>query len=117
MMDVPAVGPIVESVAAAWKCVSSSAQYGNMPLLLAISKGNADIATALLAAPGIDVNKEDKYGHTPLSYLPQRAKRIGLMTPSVDGQSAQWAVEVVGKDGTVAAGSVAQSAAVRILHA
>ena len=38
---------------------------------------------------------QDKYGHTPLSYLPQRAKRLGLMTPSVDGRSAVWAVEQV----------------------
>lgn len=38
---------------------------------------------------------QDKYGHTPLSYLPQRAKRLGLMTPSVDGRSAMWAVEQV----------------------
>ena len=68
-----------------------------------------------LQQEGAATATQDKFGHTPLSYLPQRAKRIGLMTPAVDGQSAQWAVEVVGKDGTVAAGSVAQSAAVRIL--
>ena len=89
---------------------------------------------------------QDKYGHTPLSYLPQRAKRLGLMTPSVDGQSAQWAVELVracavsllqlriihhcvtltgcalaalsqvGKQSSVLSGSVAQASDIRILR-
>ena len=58
---------------------------------------------------------QDKYGHTPLSYLPQRAKRIGLMTPAVDGRKALWAVEQVGKDGVPLKGSVAQSLEVRVL--
>ena len=58
---------------------------------------------------------QDKYGHTPLSYLPQRAKRIGLMTPAVDGRTALWAVEQVGKDGVPLKGSVAQSLEVRVL--
>ena len=69
-----------------------------------------------LQQEGAATATQDKYGHTPLSYLPERAKRIGLMTPKVDGQGAQWAVEVVDKQSQVLNGSVAQSAAVRILH-
>lgn len=59
---------------------------------------------------------QDKYGHTPLSYLPQRAKRLGLMTPSVDGKTAVWAVEQVGPQNSVLSGSVAQSSDIRILR-
>ena len=57
---------------------------------------------------------QDKYGHTPLSYLPQRAKRLGLMTPAADGRGAIWAIEQVGQNGTVLKGSVAQAAEIRV---
>jgi ankyrin repeat protein len=57
---------------------------------------------------------QDKHGHTPLSYLPQHAKRIGLGVRAVDGQSALWAIEQVGKTGTTLNGPVAQSAQVRV---
>ena len=59
---------------------------------------------------------QDKHGHTPLSYLPVRAKRLGLMTPSVDGRKAQWAVEQVGIGGASLKGSVAQSVDIRVLR-
>lgn len=81
-----------------------------------LARGRDHVAIAqYLQQEGAATATQDKYGHTPLSYLPMRAKRIGLMTPSVDGQGAQWAIEVVGKDGTTLKGSVAQSAEVRCL--
>ena len=70
---------------------------------------------AFLQEQGAATGTQDVYGHTPLSYLPQRAKRIGLMTPAVDGRKALWAVEQVGKDGVPLKGSVAQSLEVRVL--
>ena len=69
-----------------------------------------------LQQEGAATATQDKYGRTPLSYLPERAKRIGLMTPMVDGTNSIWAVEVVGRDGTTLKGSVAQSSEVRIKY-
>ena len=57
---------------------------------------------------------QDKFGHTPLSYLPVRAKRMGLMTKAVDGRGAQWAIEQVGIGGASLKGSVAQSVDIRV---
>jgi ankyrin repeat protein len=65
---------------------------------------------------GAVTSTQDKYGHTPLSYLPLRAKRVGLMTPSVSGHSGIWAVEQVVKGSSVLNGSVAQSIDVRVLR-
>ena len=74
------------------------------------TRGRDHVAIAnYLQAEGAMTGSQDKYGATPLSYLPQRAKRIGLMTPSVDGSGAVWDVKQVGKDDPALKGSVAQS--------
>jgi hypothetical protein len=63
---------------------------------LEMTRGREHVAISnYLQYEGAIPSTQDKYGHTPLSYLPQRAKRLGLMTPSVDGRSAMWAVEQV----------------------
>ena len=83
---------------------------------LQLTRGRDHVAISqYLVQEGAMTGTQDKYGHTPLSYLPQRAKRIGLMTPAVDGRKALWAVEQVGKDGVPLKGSVAQSLEVRVL--
>ena len=82
------------------------------------TRGREHVAISqYLQQEGAATATQDKYGHTPLSYLPQRAKRIGLMTPAVGGEGAIWAIEQVGQDGTTLKGPVAQSAAVRVLRA
>ena len=117
-----AVQLLVEQGGAA---LESQDRDGRTPLHLAclmaakpqLARGVDHVAIAqYLQEEGAATATQDKYGHTPLSYLPHRAKRIGLMTPAVSGQGAIWAVEQVGKDGTTLNGSVAQSAAVRILR-
>ena len=81
------------------------------------TRGREHVAISeYLVQEGAATSTQDKFGHTPLSYLPQRAKRIGLMTPAVDGREAQWAIEQVSKGGNILSGSVAQSAAVRVMH-
>lgn len=81
------------------------------------TRGRDHVAiSTYLQQEGAATSTQDKYGHTPLSYLPQRAKRIGLMTASEDGSKAIWAVEKVGQNGTSLKGSVAQSAEVRIMR-
>ena len=49
--------------------------HGHVAICQYLQQENASTAT------------QDKYGHTPLSYLPQNAKRLGLMTPSADGSA------------------------------
>ena len=53
------------------------------------------ITNFLLDRAGAATSTVDKYGHTPLSYLPQRLKSLGLMTEKMDGRSAVWSIEQV----------------------
>ncbi len=45
----------------------ADAQYGCTPLYRAAENGHAECGELLLDAPGIDVNKKDWLGRTPLS--------------------------------------------------
>jgi hypothetical protein len=57
---------------------------------------------------------QDKYGHTPLSYLPREAKLIGRNAPIMDGSQAVCAVQAVGRGHPVTLGSVAQGSAIHM---
>ena len=79
------------------------------------TRGREHVAiSTYLQQEGAATSTQDKYGATPLSYLPQRAKRVGLMTPHVHGPGGAWAVEMVGKTGPVLKGSVAQSTHIHV---
>mmetsp|Transcript_5628 Transcript_5628/g.17534 ORF Transcript_5628/g.17534 Transcript_5628/m.17534 type:complete len:166 (-) Transcript_5628:232-729(-) len=62
------------------------------------------------AATGV----QDKYGRTPLSYLPREAKLIGRHAPRVDGSKAVCALETVVANHPVTLGSVAQASVVHM---
>jgi ankyrin repeat protein len=47
--------------------VNAKDSYGDMPLHLAVQKGNLNIVRALIKA-GADVNAEDHYENTPLHH-------------------------------------------------
>lgn len=73
---------------------------------------------------------QDKYNRVPLSYLPQAAKKVGvvssvaLRTPATYSPGAVWAVEQVvhanraalGAGGGVLDGSVAQASDIHLLR-
>eukprot|EP00965_Chrysotila_dentata_P161582 5336752-Pleurochrysis_carterae.AAC.1 len=89
---------------------------GRTPLHLACmmagksSRGSDHIQiAAYLQQSGAAAVTQDKYGHTPLSYMPQAAKRVGLDVPVNSGYSAMWAMGKVSVDSSVLKGSVAQA--------
>jgi hypothetical protein len=63
---------------------------------LNLTRGRDHLAiTNYLLKENAATSTQDKYGHTPLSYLPQRMKSLGLMTEKTNGRGAVWAVEQV----------------------
>ena len=77
-------------------------------------RGNQHVSIAgYLQHENACTSTQDKYGYTPLAYLPPEAKRVGLNVPSVDGRTATWTVSEVHRGGAVLEGSVASVTASR----
>ena len=68
-------------------------ENGTMPLFIAAQKGHADVATLLLAAPGVDPSRADLHGDTPLHTAVQEGHAgvaaLLLANPGVDPSQAK----------------------------
>jgi len=118
-------GHAVAMLVKAGVAIEAQDREGRTPLHLAclmagpLGKGRArgkdhvNIST-YLQEQGAVTSTQDCYGHTPLSYLPQEAKSLGLGIESVDGGAAVWAEEVVTSGSCVLAGSVAQASVIQM---
>lgn len=71
--------------------------------------GHVAIAEALQRNHAM-TSTQDKYGHTPLSYLPKEAKKIGIGTTRANGRDSRWELQEVRRGGAVLMGSVAVAA-------
>ncbi|MBR2145314.1 MAG: ankyrin repeat domain-containing protein, partial [Akkermansia sp.] len=65
---------------------------GGTPLYQAAWDGHAEVVKLLLAAPGIDVNKANKYGSTPLYWAARfghaEVVKLLLAVPGIDVNKA-----------------------------